>query len=288
MLLKAKPKDMAGRFREILSDPLNLLIRRVPEAGHVQEGEVCLLNGHRVATRGPHAYYGGFSDILIYNRGVHEPLEELAFQEMLPRLPERPVILELGSFWAHYSMWILQARPAGRAFMVEPEPGQLAAGQHNFARNGYVGTFEQAYVGAGQLTVDGYLGRQGIDRLDVLHSDIQGFETEMLDGAAGLLGRQGADHVFISTHSQSGHQEIVARMQGFGYRIDANSPFNRHTTSHDGLVLAVRPGIPRYMPGQIMGRVAIAEASPDEVAAYVSRIRDDLAALRGKAGLPMP
>lgn len=35
MQAKANAEDFAGRFREIISDPLNLLIRRVPNAGSV-------------------------------------------------------------------------------------------------------------------------------------------------------------------------------------------------------------------------------------------------------------
>ena len=68
------------RFREIIADPVNLLINRVPEAGFVDaEGMVVLHNGNRVPLHGPTSYYGNFSDILIINRGFHEPLEEYCF-----------------------------------------------------------------------------------------------------------------------------------------------------------------------------------------------------------------
>jgi hypothetical protein len=36
---KAKPEDLFGRFREIVSDPLNLLIERRRHAGGVFEGD---------------------------------------------------------------------------------------------------------------------------------------------------------------------------------------------------------------------------------------------------------
>ena len=39
---KAKPEDLFGRFREIVSDPLNLLVERVPMAGHVEGDQVIL------------------------------------------------------------------------------------------------------------------------------------------------------------------------------------------------------------------------------------------------------
>jgi len=44
------------RFREIVSDPLNLLIDRVPQAGYIdQNGCVILHNGNRVPISGKYA-----------------------------------------------------------------------------------------------------------------------------------------------------------------------------------------------------------------------------------------
>ena len=65
---KAGASDFLGRFREIISDPLNLLIERDARSGVVEDDLVYLHNGNRVAVRGPLAYYDGFSDILIINR----------------------------------------------------------------------------------------------------------------------------------------------------------------------------------------------------------------------------
>ena len=106
MISKAEGSDFSGRFREIISDPLNLLIVRDPIAGSVIDGYVTLHNGIKVACSGPQAYYGRFSEILSLNRGVHEPLEEYVFQEVLARLPIGPSMLELGAYWGHYSMWL--------------------------------------------------------------------------------------------------------------------------------------------------------------------------------------
>jgi hypothetical protein len=45
MLTKAKASDFRGRFREIVADPLNLLIRRDPRAGMIEGDQVILHNG---------------------------------------------------------------------------------------------------------------------------------------------------------------------------------------------------------------------------------------------------
>ena len=51
-----KAHDYAGRFREVISDPLNLLIERVPDAGFVEDGLVTLHNGVRAPIEGKGAY----------------------------------------------------------------------------------------------------------------------------------------------------------------------------------------------------------------------------------------
>lgn len=273
MVPKAHHEDILGRFREVISDPLNVLIRRVESAGTVVGDHVVLHNGHVVPARGDFAYYDDFSDILVLNRGVHEPVEEFVFQSMLPHLPERPVMLELGAMWAHYSMWMLQARPLGQTFMVEPDPVGLEAGKRNFARNGYVGTFEQGLVGDGQLTVDDFMTRHGIAQLTVLHSDIQGFEVQMLAGAAAAFADRRVDYAFVSTHGEPRHKMVRARLAEFGYRIDVDSSFSDHTTSHDGLVVAVRPDLPRFLPDvPLLGRTAINTCTPEVLIDYLARV----------------
>ena len=82
-----KASTFIERYRESICDPLNLLIKRVPKAGYVDGlGCVILHNGNRVPVAGELAYYRDFSDILIINRGVHEPLEEYCFQQVLKKI----------------------------------------------------------------------------------------------------------------------------------------------------------------------------------------------------------
>lgn len=244
MTPKAADDDFSGRFREIISDPTNLLIERHPMAGHVANGLVTLHNGNSVPIDGPGAYYGDFSRILIYNRGVHEPLEEYVFQQVLEVLPEAPVMLELGAYWAHYSMWLKLARPDATVYLVEPESENIEAGKANFERQGMKGNFIQELVGEGHFGVDAFLASRGIGHLDVLHSDIQGFETQMLDDASETLSSDAVDYVFVSTHSAELHDGVHNRLATYGYRIEASSDFECATTSFDGLVFASSPRRP--------------------------------------------
>ncbi|MBV9123505.1 MAG: FkbM family methyltransferase, partial [Planctomycetes bacterium] len=266
MVPKAPANDYIGRFREILSDPLNLLIERHPLAGTVANGLVYLHNGHRVPFVGPAAYYQGFSLILALNRGVHEPLEEYVFQEWLKLLPPSPAMLELGAYWGHYSMWLKKLRPDAAVHLVEPEPHNLQIGRENFERNGYRGEFVQSFVGRGHFTVDAYLEAKGLARLDALHADIQGYELEMLAGASTYLERHLIDYLFVSTHSQELHREITQGLSHLGYQIEVSADFDRETTSHDGFLLASSPKAARvFREFQPLGRSQITESRPGDL-----------------------
>jgi hypothetical protein len=275
MHLKATGADFVGRFREIVSDPLNLLIQRVPAAGFVQDNEVFLHNGNRVPLSGDAAYYGAFSQILIINRGVFEPLEEYVFQEVLKKLREDPVMIELGAYWAHYSMWLKKSRPRATAIMVEPNPANLTVGKGNFQRNGFEGVFINALVAKAQFEMDKFVAARNLSHLDILHADIQGYEIQMLDGARATLAGAKIDYLFISTHSQKLHSDVVQTLGSFGYRIEVSSDFDNDTTSFDGFVFASSPGAARIFREFIpFGRTKIAQGSVDQMVEALLAIKN--------------
>jgi len=256
-------------------------------AGVVENGEVWLHNGNRVPLAGPGAYFGEFSQILVINRGVHEPLEEFVFQTLLRVFPETPTMLELGAYWAHYSMWLKRVRPAANAIMVEPLPDHLRAGTENFARNGFAGEFIGQFVGPGQFEVDTFLASRPGLRLDVLHADIDRSEVEMLAGAAGALASHRIDRLFISTHSQQLHDEVAAALTAADYRIEVSSDFDHESTSFDGFLFASSPMVEQLFPGReggfgCLGRTEIAEATP---AALLERLQQ-VALQRGATAAP--
>ena len=271
-----KATSFVERFREVVSDPINLLITRVPEAGYVDsKGRVVLHNGIRVPLRGPGSYYNDFSDILVINRGVHEPLEEYCFQQMLAGLSgENPVMLELGSYWAHYSMWLKKFYPQSICHMVEADATNLEAGRENFKMNGLKGEFHQGLVGRNGFQVDAFLQKHSIEKLDILHSDIQGHEVEMIEGAASSLAAHRIKRVFVSTHSEALHAGVETSLRAHGYLIEISSNFDNHTTSYDGFILASAPECNPLMDGWIpLGRLEIARATLEQrIASIVSRI----------------
>jgi hypothetical protein len=273
MSLKSSASDFLGRFREIVSDPLNLLIRRDALAGVIEGGNVVLHNGLRVPASGPEAYYDSFSDILVINRGVHEPIEEFVFQEVLARLPSTPRMLELGAYWGHYSMWLKSQRPGASVLLVEPEAANLEVGRRNFERNGLTGQFLQAFVGRGHFSVDEHLGANPSERLTILHADIQGFELEMLEDCQASLASRSIDYLFVSTHTQQLHKGVCDELTRQGYRVEISSDFDDETTSYDGFVFASCPTLAPVFEGIApLSRNQIVECRPGELVAYLSRI----------------
>src|ERR1700730_15598264 len=148
-----------------------------------------------------------------------------------------------GAYWAYYSMWLKKIRPNATVTVVEPDPANLSVGLSNFRLNGYRGDFTPAFVGKGHFEVDAFLESRNSRHLEILHSDIQGFEVEMLDGAARSLAQTRIDYAFISTHSQELHYAVAERLKSFDYRIEISSDFDFETSSYDGLVFASSPSV---------------------------------------------
>jgi len=238
-----------ARIAEVMACPDNDFIPRVADAGVLKDNIMTMHNGIRVYAL---SYYGaGILNMLIENKGVHEPQEERAFMEVLRHLPAHSTMLELGSYWAFYSLWFLAAHKDGTCYMVEPEGPNLEAGKLNFELNGRKGHFEQAYVGDADKTpltnlktisVDGFCARQGIQHLHVLHADIQSKEMKMLRGAEGMLSRGAVDYIFISTHTNGLHRGCLEILKGHHYVILASADLD-DTYSSDGLIVAKRASL---------------------------------------------
>lgn len=256
------------RFREIVSDPLNLLIQRVPNAGFVDEkNNVILHNGIRVPIQGKYAYYNYFSDILIINRGVHEPLEEYCFQEILKQISSlNPVMIELGSYWAHYSMWFQKIHPKAVQFLIEPNKTNLKSGRNNFMINGFHGEFINASVGNKGFKLDQFVQERNISQIDLLHSDIQGYELEMLDGSIYSFKNKIIKYLFLSTHSEDLHNDALKFLDTYSYIIEVTSNLLSHTTSMDGFIMARSPDVsPLFSNFNPMGRQEICRALPNDL-----------------------
>ncbi|MEM7243141.1 MAG: hypothetical protein AAF429_13240 [Pseudomonadota bacterium] len=201
-------------------------------------------------------YYGSWVNEIIRNlRGVHEPQEELVFHEILKHVPKGGTMLELGAYWGYYSMWFAQSVEDSKVILVEPHSNQLKVAEGNFELNGLNGEFVNGYVGeypekkkkiqeirGGHLpsyTVPGLMCDHGLDHLTVLHADIQGWETKMLEDSRSILEERKIDWVFVSTHGKT-HNMCKEILLDVGYREVAEHTI-AESASADGLIVMQSP-----------------------------------------------
>jgi hypothetical protein len=243
MTTKAHPENIAGRIQELRADPCNTRIARVPQAGEIVDGHLITHNGLCVLPSDP-----GYVRLLQANAGCHEPQEEHLFQEVLRFIPRNGCILELGAYWAFYSMWFAKEVPDAKCYLVEPRRKNLKVGKYNFSKNGMQGDFFHSKVGHGHLGVDRFLESQRLDYVDLLHADIQGTEYEMLCDAEQSLSQARIGYVFVGTHSQELHYQCKSYLEKKGYVTIAHADFDHGTYCSDGVLVARHRDLPGLEP----------------------------------------
>jgi len=205
------------------------------------------------------SYHGSWmSEIISELQGHHEPQEEKAFAEVLKYVESGSTMVELGCYWAYYSLWFHQQVPDARNIMIEPNEDKLEVGHQHFSLNNYQGKFIHGFIGgesipeatfidwdgretrASQISVDGLMDELGLEAIEILHSDIQGAELAMLEGAARALKHQKIRFLFISTHGHQ-HRRCLRLLNRHKYQILASHTV-LESCSGDGLIVAMAPG----------------------------------------------
>ncbi len=232
------------RLKITVSSPDNEFIPRVEDAGKVIRGKQVMHNGIKINLG---SYYGPeVAQVLKANRGVHEPQEERVFGEVLKKLPQKATMVELGAFWGFYSMWFQKEIHQAINHLVEPDPFNRVSGQLNFKLNDMQGHFHPFFVGrevndsTATVSMNTFFEQQYLETVHILHSDIQGYELEMLEGADQVL--KHVWFVFISTHSNDLHRKCEEILIGHGFKI-LTSIDKDDSYSEDGLIVAQHPDI---------------------------------------------
>ncbi len=208
-------------------------------------------------------YHGQWMTAIIESlRGHHEPQEERAFYEVLKHIKPGASMLELGSFWAYYSMWFGLSKPGSRTVMVEPDPVNLEVGNRNFAINGIRGDFLHGSIGrcnspakpflcesdsqlhnVPEYCVDELILLTRVPKVELLLADIQGAELEMLHGARASIEKGLIRFVFVSTHHHAIsndpliHQKCLAFIKQHNGHVLAEHNVSE-SYSGDGLIVA--------------------------------------------------
>jgi hypothetical protein len=238
-----------ARIEKVKQSSDNSRIHRVADAGKIFPGYQLMHNGIRI-TLGSYYDYGN-THLLIENKGVHEPQEEYIFQQVLPHIREGGTMMELGSYWAFYSLWFASTVKNAKCFMIEPDPHKMNFGKLNFKLNALRGQFRLGFIDGHTderksipvYHVDHLVKMFNIDFLDILHSDIQGYEVSMLKGAKEALRSRKVGYAFISTHSNKLHQQCIDELKSHGYIIVADANLDESYAT-DGVIVAKLPGQP--------------------------------------------
>jgi FkbM family methyltransferase len=240
-------------------------IPKVKNAGDYKEIEgqkVQIMHNGLFVKRG--GYHGEWMEQIIEKlHGHHEPQEEKVFFEILKRLGKGASMIELGCFWAYYSLWFNKTIPDAINIGCEPDPNNIKVGMANAQLNKANITFIPAAVGKERgevvdfrldsdqsktiqvpvMPVDEILETKKLKKLDLLHMDVQGFELDGMESAKRAIKEGKLRFLMVSTHhySISGdpltHFKCMEKIEALGGHIIAN-----HTVlesfSGDGLIAA--------------------------------------------------
>lgn len=237
------------RIATILECPDMAYFKPVADAGQVCGNVQVMHNGIRVLKGSYYRWRG--TAMFERTKGIHEPQEERVFAEVLPWIEPGGVMIELGAYWGFYSIWFASRVKNARCVLVEPRGHNLFLGRSNFQLNGYKGEFIQAGIGARSgeripsvgkiISVDDLVAQMGVERIDVLHSDVQGYEADMLKGARKTLSAGKVRFIFLSTHSQELHEHCRSTIQEYGFEVIADADLSG-TYCFDGVLVGQLKG----------------------------------------------
>jgi FkbM family methyltransferase len=238
-----------------------------------QAGEVVERDGHRVqlmhnGVRIVEDCYCGpwMTETIRRLRGCHEPQEEAVFHAVVERLSsedsDRPVMIELGSFWAYYGLWFLQAIPRGHVIAVEPDAAYLEVGRVNARINGAEDRMRFVHAAVGgvpgerisflaqsdgqehdvvQHDLGSLMDTEGVRRADLVLADIQGYESVLVERARQQFHGGSVRFLIVSTHQHSvsgdplTHQRVLQTLIDSGAHVIAEHSVPE-SFSGDGLI----------------------------------------------------
>ena len=216
-------------------------------------------NGIKVLKDGYHGR--GITEIIKLCKGHHEPQEEKVFHNVLKKIQNKGLMIEMGAHWSYYSLWFNKRISNPINIMIEPDIKNIEIGKFNFKINNASGTFINACISNKEqdieferesdnkiltipcITLDGFLKKRSIDYVDLLHVDIQGWELKMLQGSIKSLNKKKVRFLFISTHHHSiSHDPLIHQKcidfikENGGYIISEHTIYE--SFSGDGLIVA--------------------------------------------------
>lgn len=202
------------------------------------------------------SYHSPWMNTIITNlKGHHEPQEELCFYNILNILESNANMLELGCAWAYYSMFFKNKCQNGINVCIEPNITKLKKGIANINLNkldlnnfvfinGSIGKdykaknifidWDKKQMEIPQYNIQKIINDNNLF-FDIIHSDIQGAELDMLIGSTNVLNNIG--FFVISTHDDK-HSLCLQYLENHNFLILVQHSISE-SVSADGLIVAV-------------------------------------------------
>jgi FkbM family methyltransferase len=234
-------------------------------AGQIVEGPLfpiqIMHNGIKVKAGGYHGDW--MAHVIRALRGHHEPQEEFVFNHLLRFCRHNTLIVELGCFWAWYSLWYLKEIPGSRAICIEPDPANLNVGIINSELNSMKNrmVFHSFWIGGDNLSaftnvaesvnekitlpcvnMEGLLSLTNSQPIEILHLDIQGAETSFLKSIGPHCKAGRVRFIVVSTHhssisgSKTTHRDCIDALKEAGCNILIEHNI-QESFSGDGLIV---------------------------------------------------
>lgn len=204
-------------------------------------------------------YHGEWMSTIIKQlRGHYKPQEEKVFYEVLKSIPDNGVMVEVGSYWAYFSMWFQKNINCATNYLIEPVPVRRLLGEKNFLLNNMNGTFIPAHIGgnknifvdwnnqkfrSSRISIDQLIKQFEIPFIHIVHCNIQGKEYEMLQGMEQSIKAKKVGYVFVSSHGER-YNQCLKFFKNNNFHIIAEHT-NLEGFAQDGLIVARAP----YYPG---------------------------------------
>ena len=174
----------------------------------------------------------------------------LFYTALEPIKSDKPIMVEIGCFWALWSLLFRQKYLSGKNILIELGKRHLEVGKTNFELNGWdykayhggfridnSGTFKnraldleydkkdgEQIVGP-ELNFNQILQENDISFIDMLHLDIQGSEQLFLSDIDDILRRRYIKNIIVATHSEGIHNSIKEMLNQYGFRLKSDFPF---------------------------------------------------------------
>lgn len=237
------------------------VLDRVDNAGAIEADSdgnkyQVMYNGVKILYNTYHSPW--MNDIISNLNGHHEPQEELVFHHLLETLGDNANMIELGANWTYYSIWFNKVIKNPFNICIEPIETNLQNGIDNHNLNDCENmVFLKGYMGAtdekntqfrnwdnSMLTLDRYsltnlITNQefsnGDKIFDIVHSDIQGGELDVLKSSINVFHKIG--YFVVSTHGTL-HQPCLDILNENGFTVLVEHSIEESYAA-DGLIVAI-------------------------------------------------